>query len=80
LLLDEPFAGVAPSPVPVIAEHLSSLQGEDLSILIIEHNIDKLSNLVEEILVMNNGRIMTRGAPETVRGDSEVQEAYLGGQ
>jgi len=80
LLLDEPFAGVAPALVPVIAEHLGTLQGEDLSILIIEHNIDELSNLVEEILVMNNGQIMTRGAPEDVRRDREVQEAYLGGQ
>jgi ABC-type branched-subunit amino acid transport system ATPase component len=80
LLLDEPFAGVAPALVPVISEHLASLQGEDLSILVIEHNIDELSNLVEEILVMNNGQIMTRGAPGDVRRDREVQEAYLGGQ
>lgn len=80
LLLDEPFAGVAPALVPEIAEHLASLQDEELSILIIEHNIEELSNLVEEILVMNNGQIMTRGAPDEVRGDSDVQQAYLGGQ
>lgn len=80
LLLDEPFAGVAPSLVPTIADHLSSLHGEDLSILIIEHNIEELSNLVEEILVMDNGQIMTRGAPEEVRRDREVQRAYLGGE
>lgn len=80
LLLDEPFAGVAPSLVPTIADHLSTLQNEDLSILIIEHNIEELSNLVEEILVMNNGQVMTRGAPEEVRRDREVQQAYLGGK
>jgi branched-chain amino acid transport system ATP-binding protein len=80
LLLDEPFAGVAPSLVPTIADHLRSLQSDDLSILIIEHNIEELSDLVDEILVMNNGQIMTRGAPENVRRDREVQRAYLGGQ
>lgn len=80
LLLDEPFAGVAPALVPEIAEHLKSLQSEELSILIIEHNIEELSKLVEEILVMDNGQIMTHGAPDVVKRDKDVQQAYLGGQ
>jgi branched-chain amino acid transport system ATP-binding protein len=80
LLLDEPFAGVAPSLIPAIADHLTALQDEDLSIVIIEHNIEELADLVEEFLVMNNGQIMTRGVPEDVRSDTEVQRAYLGGE
>lgn len=80
LLLDEPFAGVAPSLIPNIAEHLTSLQSEDLSILVIEHNIEELADLVEEFLVMNDGQIMTRGDPQDVRSDPEVQAAYLGGE
>lgn len=79
LLLDEPLAGVAPSLIPRITDHLTSLQSEDLSILVIEHNIAELADFVEEFLVMNNGRIMTRGDPEAVRSDPKVQEAYLGG-
>lgn len=79
LLLDEPFAGVAPSLIPSIADHLTTIQGEELSIIIIEHNIEELANLVDELLVMNNGRIMTRGVPEDIRSDEQVQRAYLGG-
>lgn len=79
LLLDEPVAGVAPELVGEIGERLRDLANRGLGVLVIEHNMDFVMKFSDYVVVMVNGEILTEGSAETVRADSRVLEAYLGG-
>ncbi len=80
LLLDEPAAGMNPDET----EQLMRLIGEirdrfKLSVLVIEHHMDLVMGLCEHIVVLNFGQKLADGAPDAIRGDKRVVEAYLGG-
>ncbi|MBX6329519.1 MAG: branched-chain amino acid ABC transporter ATP-binding protein/permease [Pseudolabrys sp.] len=79
LLLDEPAAGLRRREKLALAELLRSLRAEGLTILLVEHDMDFVMNLVDRIVVMDFGCKIGEGAPQTVRNDPRVQEAYLGG-
>ena len=79
LLLDEPFAGVAPGLVDVIIEKILQIRDQGIGFLIVEHNMDAVNALCRRVFVMERGRILTDGPPETVANDPRVLEAYLGG-
>jgi len=79
LLLDEPAAGVTPSLVNAIAERIVALHERGVTILLIEHNLDFVMRLCRPVLVMAGGRLLLEAAPDTVRADPRVIEAYLGG-
>lgn len=79
IILDEPVAGVNPTLAGEIAETLRELNRTGISFLIIEHNIDFIMSLCDEVIVMDRGRTLTAGSPESVRADDRVIEAYLGG-
>ncbi len=79
LLLDEPVAGINPTLVNSISEYIRRLNEEQgYTFFIIEHDIDFLMGLAEEIIVLNQGRVLLEGTPETVRTDERVIKAYLG--
>lgn len=78
LLLDEPTAGVTPTLQVRLAETLKELHAGDLTVIIVEHNLGFLLNLVERVVVMVNGRVLTEGEPDAIRSDPEVINAYLG--
>lgn len=78
VILDEPVAGVNPTLVNEIAEIISELNRQGITFLIVEHNIDFIMRLSHVVVVMDRGRCLTTGAPEEVRKDSRVLEAYLG--
>lgn len=78
LLLDEPTAGVTPSLQIRLAETLRTLHARGLTVIIVEHNLRFLLELVERVVVMVNGSVLTQGDPETVRSDPDVINAYLG--
>ncbi|TDP61263.1 ABC transporter ATP-binding protein [Roseateles toxinivorans] len=78
LLLDEPMAGVNPTLVNEIGDHLLALQQEGLTILLIEHDMPLIRRLCDEVIVMADGAFMARGDFDQVAADSRVQEAYLG--
>ncbi|GEO87378.1 MULTISPECIES: ABC transporter ATP-binding protein [Alphaproteobacteria] len=80
LLLDEPFAGVAPGLVDTIIEKILELQKRGLGFLIVEHNMDAVNALCNTVFVMERGRILTDGAPQKIVNDPRVLEAYLGGK
>jgi branched-chain amino acid transport system ATP-binding protein len=79
LLLDEPAAGVNLALVDAIADRIVALHRSGVTILLIEHNLDFVMRLCRPVLVMASGRLLLEAAPETVRSDARVIEAYLGG-
>ncbi len=79
LMLDEPFAGVNPSLTREIADHIRDLNDEGMTVVIIEHEIETLSELVDRLVVLQQGSLLVEGDPEDVLSDERVIEAYLGG-
>jgi branched-chain amino acid transport system ATP-binding protein len=77
LLLDEPFAGLGPDETRAGIALLAALKGE-FSMLLIEHDMDAVFALADEIGVMVNGRLISWGAPDEIRADPAVRKAYLG--
>jgi branched-chain amino acid transport system permease protein len=78
LLLDEPAVGLTAEEVERLAAALQRLRGEGAAILVVEHNIDFVSTIADEVLVMESGRLIARGRPAAVIADPHVQEAYFG--
>ena len=77
LLLDEPLAGVDHQGLPAAIELLRRIS-QGRTVLLIEHNMNAVMRLAEEVLVMVNGRIVAQGPPDQVRRDPLVRDAYLG--
>ena len=79
LLLDEPFAGVNPTLTASIADHIRAMNADGLTLLIIEHELETLTELVDRLIVLANGAVLASGTPEEILNDDEVIDAYLGG-
>jgi ABC-type branched-subunit amino acid transport system ATPase component len=77
LLLDEPTAGMSPAETARITELIASLD-RSLTLVIVEHDMDVVFRLAERITVLHEGRVIAEGTPEQVRGDTLVNEVYLG--
>ncbi|PTM60248.1 ABC transporter ATP-binding protein [Phreatobacter oligotrophus] len=78
ILLDEPMAGVNPSLTEEIAGHLVALNREGVTICLIEHDMGLIRRLCDPVIVMAEGRTLTRGSFDEVASDERVLEAYLG--
>ncbi|MDD5286117.1 MAG: branched-chain amino acid ABC transporter ATP-binding protein/permease [Desulfuromonadaceae bacterium] len=79
LLLDEPAAGLRYLEKKELAALLSDLRSEGLSVLIVEHDMEFLMNLVDRFVVMEFGEKLAEGMPHEIRSNPAVLEAYLGG-
>lgn len=78
VLLDEPTAGVAPALTGQIVELIRSMAHSGVTVLIVEHDIDLIMQLVDHLVVMHLGEVLTSGEPGRVREDPRVLESYLG--
>jgi branched-chain amino acid transport system ATP-binding protein len=78
IVLDEPVAGVNPTRVNEVADILRKANATGISFLIVEHNVEFINDLCHKVIVLEQGRKLTEGAPEQVRNDPRVLEAYLG--
>jgi branched-chain amino acid transport system ATP-binding protein len=79
LLLDEPMAGMGPEESARMVKTLRELK-RDLTILLIEHDMEAVFALADRITVLVYGRIIASGPPEAIRANAEVRQAYLGEQ
>jgi branched-chain amino acid transport system ATP-binding protein len=77
LLLDEPMAGMGRSERNVVVDILRGLKSE-ITILLVEHDMDVVFALADTISVMVKGRRIATGSPESIRANAEVRAAYLG--
>ncbi|MDS0295723.1 ABC transporter ATP-binding protein [Halogeometricum luteum] len=80
LLLDEPTSGMGSTETRETADMIDELRQElGLTILLIEHDMDIVLAMSDRITVLNQGEILATGAPDVIRENEEVQNAYLGG-
>jgi branched-chain amino acid transport system ATP-binding protein len=78
MLLDEPTAGVAREDIPGLMALIRSLHTEGRTIVLVEHNMDLVMTLSQHIWVLDRGRLIADGTPETVMQNERVQESYVG--
>lgn len=79
LLLDEPMAGVNKSLALDIEAYLMELHAQGTTILMIEHELGCVERLCEDVIVMADGRVLSRGSMADARSRREVLDAYLAG-
>ena len=78
LLLDEPTSGLASRETGKMADFIQNLS-KDLTVVVIEHDMNVVLSISDHIVVLHQGRIIAEGKPDQIRQNDEVQEAYLGG-
>jgi branched-chain amino acid transport system ATP-binding protein len=78
LLLDEPSSGLDESETVAFGELVARLAAEGRGILMVEHDMDLVMSVCDEIHVLDFGRVIASGPPTAIRSDPEVQRAYLG--
>ena len=79
LLLDEPMAGLGPEESARMVRTLRELK-QEVTILLIEHDMEAVFALADRITVLVYGRVIASGAPDAIRANAEVRQAYLGEQ
>ena len=79
LMLDEPSSGLNDEESALLAELLRSLRrSSDLTLLIVEHDMDFVLGLSDDVYVIDFGKLIAHGSPEEIRNDPVVKAAYLG--
>ena len=77
LLLDEPTAGLSPGETAVVTAMIDRFP-RDVTILLIEHDMDVALSLAERVIVLFQGRVLAEGTRDAIRADPRVAEIYLG--
>jgi branched-chain amino acid transport system ATP-binding protein len=77
LLLDEPASGLSGSEVDALRRLLAELRS-DMAVLLVEHHMDLVMSVCDDLVVLNFGRVIASGAPDAIRTNPEVTTAYLG--
>ena len=78
ILLDEPFAGLAPAILDQLAGLVSAMPERDIAVLLIEHNLDVALNLASKVFVLDRGQLIAEGTADEIRDSQAVIDAYLG--
>ncbi len=78
LLLDEPFGGVDPITVKEIQDFAKRLKKQGLGVIITDHSVERIVEVVDELYVIHKGRLLAKGEPDEVLRDPDVKKYYLG--
>src|SRR5262249_42651595 len=78
LLLDEPLAGMSPRRRVETVRLVNSI-ARGRTTIIIDYDMDSLFELVSRVTVLKGRRVLVEGTPDEIKGNSKVQDAYLGG-
>jgi len=79
LLLDEPFGGLSTEEIGIVSGALVELSRAGTSFVIIEHRVREMMRIVNRVIALDQGSVLTAGTPEEVVNDKRVIEAFLGG-
>ena len=78
ILLDEPVAGLNPSETAEVSELIRTVVADEVTVILVEHDMKMVMDLSDHITVMNFGQKLAEGTPEMIRNHPAVIEAYLG--
>ncbi|HPX17061.1 MAG TPA: ATP-binding cassette domain-containing protein, partial [Petrotogaceae bacterium] len=78
ILLDEPFVGIDPITVKDIQGMIKKLSSEGIAVIVTDHNVDEIAQVVDELYVVHKGNIIAHGSPHQVLEMKEVKDNYLG--
>ena len=78
LLLDEVLAGLNPTELADMVPTIRAIADRGVTIVMIEHVMQAVMSLAQQVFVLSEGRIIADGSPQAVVGDARVIEAYLG--
>jgi ABC-type branched-subunit amino acid transport system ATPase component len=79
VLLDEPAAGMVAIERQALSQLILQMKARGVAVLVIEHHMGLIMEVCERIAVMNFGRKIAEGTPESIRANPQVIDAYLGG-
>lgn len=80
LLLDEPFAGMNQAEIRELSEQIEAFREEGITMIVVDHNMRGLMQLVDRVVVISSGQKLAEGPPEEIVDDQAVQDAYLAGE
>jgi branched-chain amino acid transport system ATP-binding protein len=78
LLLDEPAGGLNTRETEGLAALIQRILGREITVVLVEHDMNLVMDISDEIVVMNFGEKIAEGRPKQIKNDSVVIEAYLG--
>ena len=80
IFLDEPFAGVDPISVIEIKKIITMLYKKNIGILITDHNVRETLDICERAYIINQGKMLCQGSPQSILANQEVRRVYLGNE
>ena len=78
ILLDEPFAGIDPIAVADLKHTIKQLKSQNIGVLLSDHNVRDTMQICDQVLIMNQGKLIAEGKPKDVSKDPLVKDVYLG--